>query len=156
MIALREIDLSDWSRLRDACGEAGHVADSLRKLLRAATPEEAEAIYWELENHVVVQGQLFQSALAVVPVLLAALVDPSPRHVRVSVMELLFQIVSGVPHVSEVELGNVSLGEDCRQIAREGKWLLIRELIHGVSNSARDVLQVIEENNERIRVFGAS
>jgi len=149
-IALQEIGLHPWPQLRGACGSAEHVADALRELLEAADPVEAERAYWKLENHVVVQGQLYQAAESVVPVLLATLVDPCPRHVRISVMELLYQIVAAEPHESEVKKGNAALGEVCRELATQGKWLLYRELIHGESSSACDVLEMIEERPDRI------
>jgi hypothetical protein len=153
MIARKELERHRWSLLRDACGNADHVATALAKLLDAANPEEAERLYWGVENHVVVQGQIFQAALATVPVLLAALVDPVPRHVRIAALELLYQIVSGQPHHSEIAQGNVSLLNDCREICREGKWLLYRELVHGERDSARDVLEAIEEHRDRIEAF---
>jgi len=155
MTSLVEVELqrTDWSGVREAAGPATAIPHAIRSLLIAATPEDVRPPYWELENHVVLQGQLFEAAADVVPVLLAALVDERPRHVRIAVLELLFQIVTGEPHVEEVERGNADLTETCRARAREGLWLLYRELVEGERDAARDVLQAVETDSARLMAF---
>lgn len=148
-----ELNRHPWEDLREIAGSAGNVRGSLRRMLTAATPTDAEKAYWELENHVVVQGQLFESAERVVPVLLAALLDESPPHVRISILELLFQIVSGEAHPEEE---NQQIGDKCRQRAREGLWLLYRELscsLKGQREAAVEVLEVLETDMHRVADF---
>jgi hypothetical protein len=151
-----ELQRHPWDALREASGTARNVPQALRKLFAARSPDEAEKAYWQLENHVVVQGQLFESAEHVVPVLLAALLDELPRHVRISVLELLFQIVAGETHDRERELGNASLSERCRQSAREGLWLLYGEWLHGERDAAGDVIERIERDPGRLAALRGS
>ncbi|WP_181871291.1 hypothetical protein [Sphaerisporangium album] len=96
-----ELDRHDWESLRMAGGTAEHVPGSILRLVAGQAEDEVSAAYWELENHVVVQGQLFESAYYVVPALLAALLEDPSRTARESILELLFQIVAGESHISE-------------------------------------------------------
>lgn len=142
----------DWSLIREADGPATDVPVALRDLLSAKSPEEADDAYWRLENHVVVQGQLFEAAKFAVPILMAALVKADrPRHVRIGVLELLFQIVNGVPHEEEVVRGFADLGDRCKSEARDGLWLLYRESLEGEQNAAKEIIQLIDEDSARLR-----
>ncbi len=145
--------LHDWAALRVAGGLADKIPHALERLFRAKTPDEAESAYWGLENCVVVQGQLFEAAEDVVPVLLAALLEPSPSLVRISILELLFQIVSGDSHSEEPD---VALGEKCRLRAREGLWVLYGELksTHfGWREAAAEIIEVIAPDSRRLPSF---
>ena len=146
-----EISRHPWSSLREANGFAAGIPSALRELLSAQTPAEVEEAYWRVENHVVVQGQLFEAAVATTQVLTAALVDEGrPGHVRIGILELLFQMVSGEAHESATARGAADLGEQCRSAAREGLWILYRELIAGEAAAAREVLDVIERERARL------
>jgi hypothetical protein len=144
----REIELVAWGELREASGDAVQTASALRSLLSAQTPEEASAAYWQLENRIVVQGAVFEAAEAATAVVVAALAEPRPFHIRVAALELLFQILSGEPDATELARGNVHLVTRCRQRAREGLWVLIREFSSGLAaDAAADVLRIIDEHH---------
>lgn len=149
-LAEMEIRRIPWSTLRQAGGTAEQVPHALMDLLSASTPELATNAYWRLENHVVVQGQLYQAAEPAVSVLMAALLDDGPRHVRIGVLELLFQILAGEAHESEIALGNRQVGEACRSRASEGLWVLYREWLHGERDAAREVIELIETDGTRL------
>lgn len=153
--SLVELELAriDWPTVGEASGSAAAVPAAVRALLAAATPADVGEPYWELENHVVLQGQLFEAAALVVPALMASLVDERPRHVRISVLDLLFQIVSGEPHFEETERGVFGLTEICRDRAREGLWILYRELLDGERDAARDVIELVETDPDRLSSF---
>lgn len=155
MKSLAEIEIKriTWHTLREAGGTAENIPHALTALFEAPTPAAAEEAYWLLENHVVVQGQLFQVAEHVVPVLLSALVDERPRHVRISILELLFQILSGGAHEDEVAQGNGNLAAVCRVKAREGLWVLYQELHQGEHDAARENIEIIEDDPLRLDAF---
>ena len=125
-------------------------------MLSARTPHAVEEAYWCLENHAVVQGQLFEVALHVVSVLMSALLDDSPVCVRIGILELLFQTLSGEAHASEPVQ---SLGEQCRSLAREGMWLLYGELeadLAGHRAAALDVIKILELDSSKLAYFASS
>lgn len=70
----------DWGALRTLIGPADFVPAALDRLLRSTNDAEATAAYWELDNRVVVQGQLFEAAEAVARELVARIctTDVSP------------------------------------------------------------------------------
>lgn len=151
MLAELELARWDWSRLRQATGHAGHVPGSIRAMLRSGSPDELDERYWELENHVVIQGRLFQAAPPVVSVLMAALTcRERPGWVRVGILDLLFQLVIGTSHESEIANGSLLLGATCKKAARHGLWVLYRELLEGERDRAKDVLDQIEEDQDRL------
>ncbi|WP_406636676.1 hypothetical protein [Amycolatopsis sp. WGS_07] len=51
-----------WNRLRMDVGTAECVPAAIRDLLNAGSAEDADRAYWRLDNGVVVQGRLFESA----------------------------------------------------------------------------------------------
>jgi hypothetical protein len=150
---LAELELArwDWSRLRQATGPATHVPGSIRGMLRSTTPDELDEHYWELENHVVIQGRLFQAAPPVVSVVMAALTcSTRPSWVRIGLLDLLFQLVIGTSHENEIANGSHLLGATCKKAARHGIWVLYRELIEGERDAARDILDQVEEDRDRL------
>ncbi|NHZ94483.1 hypothetical protein [Massilia sp. CCM 8734] len=152
-IAAIEIARCPWQQLRIMGGSAVNIPDALHQLLGAATPADCEDAYWKLENRVVVQGQLFEAAQFVVPVLLAALLEPRLSHVTISVLELLLQIVLGESHEDELALGAPDLGDKCRERARQGLWVLYGELMRGNRDCAREVIEAIELDATRLDTF---
>lgn len=134
------ISCTNWTGLRQVSGASSEsVGAALSELLMAPTPEAASAAYWRIENHAVVQGELFEVAEACVRVLVAAFADDRPRYVRISALELLFQILSGDSTDS-----NNPFSERCRNAAREGLWGLVREAIGGEQEAGWDVLKLMD------------
>jgi len=148
-----EIARTDWSRIAAIEGAATNVPHALRELIYAQSSGEANRAYWKLENHVVVQGQLFEAAVYIVPVLLAALASSElPRFVGISIVELLFQIVHGDAASEDVARGLPDLGDCCRTEAKKGLWLLYRELIAGdlPKEGVLEVIEVIDDDKNRV------
>jgi len=153
-LALLELNNHDWGSLQAIVGPADYVPAAMEGLLACTHPDDIEQYYWKIENHVVVQGQLFESATALVSVLLAALVDSPYRHVRITVLDLLFQIVNGGSHQAEVERGLPNLGDICREEAKKGLWLLYREVLNGESDAALEILEIIDRSGRIANYIG--
>jgi hypothetical protein len=157
MLAESEIARHPWPALREIAGPADRIPDVLRALLAATSSADAEKAYWRLENHVVVQGQLYEAAVATTHVVMAALVAPNrPSFVRTALFELLLQIVSGESHQDEVGRGRADLGPRCREAARQGLWVLYRELLGPDAEAAAEVLGHVEVDLERYRAIAGA
>ena len=137
-----ELGAVDWGSLR-AMGDAAVVPGAVRALVSAETSDAADAAYWHLDNNVVVQGQLFEAALPLVPVVLAALAGHLSAPARLRAMDLAVEIASGRPDVSETELGNTSLGRDCRAAFAEGLWLIYAQLSAEEASLRERAVQVV-------------
>ena len=139
----------DWTSLHELDGDGRRVRDALTALLSATNVEQTEAAYWQIENHAVVQGTVYEVAEACTSVLIASLMDEHPKFVRVAVLDLLFQILSGSAAPSSPTPADVV--ERCRRTARHGLWLLVREREMGEVEAARDVLAALGETD---RILG--
>lgn len=120
----RELERTDWAELRvidDA--PAQEIPNAVRGLLAATSEDEAKRWYWQLDNWCVVQGQLYDSAVPLVSVLLAALAGPIAPVARIPVADVLVEILRGESDPSEARRGNADLGQRARERARPGVWL---------------------------------
>jgi len=96
---LEKIKTEDWSSLETLNGSAEHVPNAVLELL-TDNKEKFDKAYWKLENHVVVQGDLYSSA-AVLPKYLEEVVIKA--RFKPGVLELLFQIGNGHAQSTELE-----------------------------------------------------
>jgi hypothetical protein len=106
-----ELQRHEWSTLR-AAGSAAGVPNALRALAAASTPEEARRNYWRIDTTVVVDGAVYQAALATAACVLQALpqcTDISRRYA----LDLLVEIGGGVRAQSEVAAGEANLVQRC-------------------------------------------
>ena len=122
---LERLEIIPWARLKCLDGFSDHVPTAVRDLV-SDDPKIVEAAYWRLENHVVVQGELYEVAAYLPEVLIEAL---DLATFKGAILELLFQIGNG--HSAEApELQRVChaavIGELERWIAAspglESKW----------------------------------
>ncbi|GAA4519354.1 MULTISPECIES: hypothetical protein [Nonomuraea] len=147
-----EVERHDWPALTVCGGTAVEIPQTVEAMLSSSDADEVERHYWQLENRAVVQGQLYSSAPPLVSVLIAALLGELSRPARIGALELLYQLVTGTSHPEEAE-AHPDLGDECQKKAREGLWVLYRELLHGESDAAKDILDVIETDPGRLRFY---
>ncbi|MES2791159.1 MAG: hypothetical protein V4719_16210 [Planctomycetota bacterium] len=143
-----EIAGCDWSKVREADGPAIAIPHAFLELLRSDGPESAVKAYWKLENHVIVQGALFEVSVHTVSLIGAALVNTTrPKWVRIQLLELLFQIVNGESHTDEVARGVPDLGLRCRTEALKILWVLYGIFQEGdLWRAAREIIEIIDDN----------
>jgi len=136
----RAIAAVNWQALEISGGRtADDLPAALLALFRSTTDAEAEQVWWKsFENKVFAQNTIYGAAEATINVLLAALADERPQHVRGRILELLFFLLNGGSNEDP------TLAERCRDQARLGLWLLAQEA-RVASELDRDrVLDVIE------------
>jgi hypothetical protein len=144
-LAKRILDLVDWAALREIVGDARDIPSAVEALILARDEEAADNAYWRIDNHVVVQGQLFESALPLTPILLALLAGELEEIVRPRVLELLMQIVLGKSAESELICGNHNLGDLCKLAVSKGLWLYYLELLKERPTTQKLALELIAE-----------
>ncbi len=95
-------------------------------MLCSDAEDEANAAYWALDNHIVLQGQLFEAAPAATSFLLAGLSSNQYSEFGLRrALDLLVEIAFGEADYTEVERANVDLGPRCRALVREQiEWFL--------------------------------
>ncbi|HEV7974236.1 hypothetical protein [Amycolatopsis sp.] len=147
------VESVEWARLRGGPGTAAGVAEALTALADAESEKDATKHYWQIDNTVVVQGSLYESALPAVRAAFALLVGPLSIEARYRVVEVLVEIAGGETAQAEVEAGNADLAERCRAELREGLWLFYGLLLDPDARMRKQGLTVLgwlEENPQRI------
>lgn len=133
------IDDVDWESLWIIDGErAGSVPGSLRKLLFSQNGPEAFEAYEELNNHVVVQGSVFRSAVACVPVLLGSISfrsELSPAALERTVA-LLWMMCCGWTDSEEVARGDQDVAREVDALLQDAFWLFL-SLINDANEAVR-------------------
>lgn len=133
--AIRSID---WSRYRIITGGADRFGDALEGLLYASSPDQSRVAWTGIENVVFAQNTIFSAAEPTVDVVLATLVGDPPRHVRTTIIDLLFLILGGASDEDP------DLHRRCRERAMRGIWLLVREAAHAEEPTRDAVLEAME------------
>jgi len=129
-----EISRHDWRALRTFEGDGSHLPGALRRLAAARTTAEAGAAYWEIDNVVVIQGRLSQSASAVVCCLMSALATAAPPA-RDEIVSLIALIANGYDeHVDIDAVGPVRLAEIRQEVTRG--FVFFAELLETTGHAA--------------------
>lgn len=142
----REAARHDWPTIRCGCPRgARHVPGSFATLLAARTESEAKGT--GLLNDVEVQSMLFEAAVPVTSMTIAALGEEGlPLPVRRRLLYLLLILVSGESHHTEADLGRPDLDVECQEAARAAIPLLHAELAReGTSGTTSDLASEILE-----------
>ncbi|MET3806862.1 hypothetical protein ABIB25_003882 [Nakamurella sp. UYEF19] len=99
---------------RQINGSAAGIRDSLTGLLALRSADEAEQAYWGLENWVVAQGTVYSSAEPTIAVLMASFLDDRIEPIKISALDLIYQVPTGAANESSTEVGNEGLIDRCR------------------------------------------
>lgn len=140
----------DWERLRSMGGGAGFVPQAIHRMLHAVSTEDAGTAYWQLDNRVVVQGQLFEAAQATAhEVATAPCRGDASNPGLCRALDILVEIASGEPDRSEIAIGNTQLADRCRVMLRQFLpcWYSIGESKdERVLLGLLDLLEVLEDD----------
>jgi len=151
-LACKMLELAQWESLHADGSNASFVPGALKSLIEAADDQSAEAAYWRLDNRIVVQGRVFDSARALAPVLLALLAGELSPSVRVRILDLLFEMQGGQVHEEELARGGAAVGTDCTRIIQEGLWTYYACLLSKdarVRRSAVDLIGQLDQDSNR-------
>ncbi|MFI6659934.1 hypothetical protein ACIBL8_30875 [Streptomyces sp. NPDC050523] len=150
--SLIQAERVDWGSLRCGCGETGaHIPDTFTRLLEAGTSSEIAGS--TLEGHINVQSLLFEVAIPVTSLIVAALQEDLSEAVRLELLDHLLTCVAGESHWTEIEAGAPEIEIDCKIAAREGNWTLYQEYATGHAMLARYILEGVDNDRERYAYF---
>ncbi|MCZ2341661.1 MAG: hypothetical protein LC104_07670 [Bacteroidales bacterium] len=88
-----EIERYDWAKL-GAVDSAAHVPSALIALCEAQSREQAEREYWRIDNHVMLQGSLFEASLPTASCAVIGVASCTDHGLN-WLLELLVQIAHG-------------------------------------------------------------
>ena len=102
MDILKKLEIVEWDSLRTAQGiNADYIPKALLGLM-SVNKEEKEKAYWSLENHVVLQGDVYDSSYYVIP-FLVEMIEKTDEETKVYAYDLLIEIINGYS-VYDVEI----------------------------------------------------
>ncbi|MCY1012048.1 RHS repeat-associated core domain-containing protein [Nannocystis pusilla] len=149
-----EIDRHNWNQLRAAPFEhAEKIPEALNGLIRASNTEEADHAYWKLDNVVIVQGMLHESALAACSCLVVGLGRATPSA-RPRMLELMVQIGGGEPSRQEIQQNRSDLHALCLRELKHGYALYLDILERGTQEEqvhCVDLLGMCAEEDPSLR-----
>ncbi|WDE06526.1 hypothetical protein SG34_006295 [Thalassomonas viridans] len=138
-----------WDELQQAHGKATHVPSALSDLISGDSQKEEDA-YWKLDNHVVLQGDLYESAFHILPFLYEIL-GSEVTNGRERVYDLLFEIANGyeAQEVSCQLNGEIlSLTDACRKSIVQQKDLFFKEVFDTSSRYRSKALELLSSFDE--------
>ncbi len=138
------LDKLDWSSYLQAHGNAGHVPNAIRGLI-SDVPAEREQAYWKLDNYIVLQSDLYESALYVIPFLIEILKSKFSLG-RGRIYDLLYEIGNGAaPDTVRVYYNNshMSLQSACHLVISEQINIYLDEIENVNSNVREKALELM-------------
>lgn len=134
----------EWGKLEHAHGTAEHVPSAIRGLVSESAAERKES-YWKLDNNVVLQSDLYESAFYVIPFLIKILKSESQLG-REYVYSLLYEIANGsapdditIEHAGE----QLPLTMACRKEIASHIEVYLSEIESESSNYRHDALELL-------------
>ena len=138
------VPADDWAKLRSSLGSASLVPLAIDELLKARSPQEAKDADSRLDNEVVLQGQLFSSAVPTAERLTRAIRDGDYTEFALpETLDLLAELAYGESHAWEVMLGNCDLGAQCRAVISQGIDCIKALVGHKDEKVAMEVLDLV-------------
>ena len=139
----------NWTEL-ESCGGRADASEIPRAidLLFSSIKSEREKGYWGIDNHAVVQSDLYSSA----PYAARAIVDRflDEQVITFELVNIFFELHNGYgPQILEIgPLAGQSLDSLCKGIVRESEPLLSKQLNTLEPELAEEVISLIEAFNE--------
>jgi hypothetical protein len=144
----------DWSKLIACDGNASaqEVPKAIEMLL-FGSPEERKQAYWKIDNYVVVQGGLFESAPYAAR-LLVEKINTNPDKLNIEVLDILFELANGSADSAFVEHGPLK-GQPIQKLCRETIAEVLPVLSAAKASASepekktiQDLLEKYEDTNE--------
>lgn len=126
---LSDLNKVKWPEIRNASGTSEHIPEAI-KLLASSQEKEREEGYWQLDNYVVLQGDLFPAAFYIIPFLIEIL-QTDRGCSNTQVYNLLFEIANGCSSSTtlyEVNGKDMPLDAACRTRLADSSGLFIQHL----------------------------
>ncbi len=148
MRTLKDIADVPWSEKAVASGRAGHIPKALAGMV-SPDQEVRNRSYWQLDNEVVLQSDLFEAAYFIIPFLVQFL-DEKVADGRDRIYDLLYEIGNGyAPATVKVltAVGDfVPLIVACARELKKARDVFLRDTNDGdpvVSEKAKELMELL-------------
>ena len=141
---LESLNEINWRELRQAHGDSTHIPKALRELISGDVAKEEQAC-WNLDNHVVLQGDLYEAAFYILPFCYEIL-ESDISSGRKRVYDLLFEIANGYEARAvscTFKDEDMSLTDACRNSILDQKELFLKEVSNRSSSCRVKALELL-------------
>jgi hypothetical protein len=154
MSALQGLSQITWNEKSVASGKAIHVPQALAGLI---SPDEKvrNRSYWQLDNEVVLQSDLYEAAYFVIPFLIEFLNEEN-IHGRERIYDLLYEIAQGNAPLTVLcrtkEGDEIPLKDACTREIVKGFTTFLRDAKEAnplISKKAKELMEVLESCDPR-------
>ena len=149
----QELSGVNWSEKSVASGKADKVPAALAGLL---SPDEnlRNRSYWQLDNEIVLQSDLYEAAYFVIPFLIRCLSE-KVAHGRDRIYDLLYEIAHGHAPTSLVcrtkEGDEISLEDACAREVNKGLEMYLRDTTDAnplIAEKAKELIELLKSNEQ--------
>ncbi len=150
----KNLDDLNWSSYTQAHGNAEHIPDAIRNLISENATERYNA-YWKLDNYIVLQSDLYESAFYVIPFLIEILQSNFDLD-KGKIYDLLYEIANGsAPNSMTVEYkGKLTPLQVACRLAIAGQINIYLDEIENVNSDSRvkalELVAILDECKEEI------
>jgi hypothetical protein len=137
----------DWSEYRVLDGPASRLGRQLAEFVADGAVDGRRDLWETMENHVFAQDDIYSAAEPTISVLLAALIDHRPQHVRIAILDLLFHLVQAASRRDD------DLGRRCLEKVALGGWLLVQEAVAGTAVVTEACLEILDISSPECALF---
>lgn len=133
-----------WAKLKQASGLSDHIPDAILGLVSHNLDKQKQS-YWQLDNHVVLQGDLYQSAFYVIPFLIEIL-KSEMISARNYAYDLLFEIANGYAPkecLCKYKGTDIPLTKACKKSIADAFKIFLDDVKNPMSKSRKDALNLL-------------
>ncbi len=134
----------NWEEIKTSCGNAKHIPSSIEKL-NSKDEEERKSAYWEIDNFVILQSDLYEASYYIIEPLVE-LLELNYSVDRTYPLRLLAEIALGGNGTKKINInGNNSktIYEACRNKLQELKDRIIKIEAH-TNSEIIEKLEILE------------
>jgi hypothetical protein len=152
---VEELNQVKWQNLRTMQGNAAHIPEAFSEMTFAVSEEVGRTAYNNLDNSLVVQGQLFEAAEHLIPFLILGSLKGTEIG-KWLCLDLLVEIAGGYSDSSEDEIGNINLEFRCKEAVRRGipvYYHFLESADMRTRDCAAIILAWVESEHERLNWY---
>lgn len=139
-VALMDDDV--WNGDGRGAERAQTMLDAIRDLPLATVTEDAQALYWQIDNVAVIQGSLFPAGPKILPGLVGGLFL-STQVSRPFLLEAIYQVAAGWPDPQLSIYERERIQTDMVRLVAGVTWYFIYLIVHGSDEEALHAVNLL-------------
>lgn len=134
----------EWNKIKTGTGYATHIPEAIRKL-NSFSEHEREKAYWEIDNHAMIQSDLYEAAFYIIEPILE-LLEKEYTVNRLYPLRILTEISIGGSSelINTKQYGIITMEEACLNYLKDNKQRIEKIIVHD-NNEIEEKESLMEE-----------